>query len=129
MKRKSYSSDLYEQEWQHIVPLITTARAGKWPLVEVVNGILYRLKNECLWHDLPGDFPPWQTVYYHFKRWVNNGTWWKIYKYLISSRGKRVFYQKSTINASDGIVFDLAWMKDRRHIAHLASVRHAFSDT
>ncbi|WP_442939112.1 transposase [Nostoc sp.] len=29
------------------------------------NGILYQLKNGCNWQDLPKDFPPYSTVYWH----------------------------------------------------------------
>jgi len=35
-------------------------RQGKWPLVEVMNAILYVLKNGCVLRDLP----PWGTVYW-----------------------------------------------------------------
>jgi hypothetical protein len=123
MKRKSYSSDLCKRDWQHIAPLIIVARSGRWPSIEVVNGILYRLKNECLWHDLPGDFPPWQTVSYHFKKWVSDGTWQRIEEYLISYYGERVPYRKNRKSAVGKIVFDLGWMKDKRHITYLASVK------
>ncbi|MDR1503363.1 MAG: transposase [Prevotella sp.] len=29
----------------------------------MVNAIFYLTKNGCMWRDLPGEFPPWQTVY------------------------------------------------------------------
>lgn len=62
--RKRYSSDLSPRDWQRLEPLFVVARRGKWPLAEVVNAILYVLKNGCVWRDLPGDFPPWGTVYW-----------------------------------------------------------------
>jgi transposase len=57
--RKRYSSDLSARDWQRLKPLLRVRRRSKWPLVEVVNAVLYVLKNGCLWRDLPGDFPPW----------------------------------------------------------------------
>ena len=36
--------------------------------------LLYVLKNGCLWRDLPGDFPPWSTVYWYFAKWQREGT-------------------------------------------------------
>jgi transposase len=42
---------------------------------EIINAILYQLKNGCQWRDLPSDFPKWQTVYSQFRRWRLNGTW------------------------------------------------------
>ncbi|AWM34635.1 hypothetical protein DDQ68_18750 [Hymenobacter nivis] len=40
-------SDLGLADWQRTEPLITVRRRSKWPLLEVVNGILYVLKNGC----------------------------------------------------------------------------------
>ena len=42
---------------------------------EVVNAILYVLRNGVVWRALPHDFPPWQTVYHHFSAWRRDGTW------------------------------------------------------
>jgi transposase len=36
----------------------------KWELKEIVNAVLYVTKNGCIWRDVPGEFPPWQTVYW-----------------------------------------------------------------
>lgn len=50
-------------------------RKSKWDLYEIVNAILYLTKNGCMWRDLPGEFPPWQTVYWYYAKWVKDGTW------------------------------------------------------
>ena len=73
--RKRYSSDLLARDWQQLEPLLVVRRRGKWPLMEVVNAILYVLKNGCVWRDLPGDLPPWGTVYWYFGKWEADGTW------------------------------------------------------
>ena len=67
--RKRYSSDLPAREWQQLEPLLVVRRRGKWPLVEVVDALLYVLKNGCVWRDLPGDLPPWAAVYQQWTRW------------------------------------------------------------
>ena len=46
--RKRYRLDLSARDWQYLVPLLLVRRRGKWPLVEVVNAILYVLKNGCV---------------------------------------------------------------------------------
>ena len=46
--RKRYSSDLVARDWQQLEPLLVVRRRGKWPLAEVVNAILYVLKNGCV---------------------------------------------------------------------------------
>ena len=73
--RKRYSSGLSARDWQQLEPLLVVRRRGKWPLKEVVNAILYVLKNGCVWRDLPGDLPPWGTVYWYFGKWEADGTW------------------------------------------------------
>ena len=40
----------------------------------MVNAILYLLRTGCSWRQLPKDFPPWETVYWHFKRWRDDGS-------------------------------------------------------
>ena len=39
----------------------------------LVSAALYLVKTECQWRYLPRCFPPWQTVYYHFRRWQASG--------------------------------------------------------
>ena len=59
--------------------LIPPAKPGGRPrsaaLREVVNAILYVLRNGIVWRALPHDFPPWTTVYHYFRAWRLDGTW------------------------------------------------------
>lgn len=84
MRVKQYSSDLRDRDWQRLVPLLVVRRTSKWPLLDVVNAILYVLKNGCVWRDIPGDFPPWQTVYYYFAKWEKDGTWEQVNSCLVA---------------------------------------------
>jgi putative transposase len=83
MRLKKYSSDLSAKSWQVIEKLITVQRKSKWDLQEVVNAILYVTKNGCVWRDLPGEFAPWETVYWYFRKWVKDGTLKRISDSLI----------------------------------------------
>jgi transposase len=38
-----------------------------------VDAIAYVTRTGCSWRQLPCDFPPWQTVYWHFARWEDQG--------------------------------------------------------
>lgn len=69
--RKRYSSDLSARNWQRVEPLLQVRRS-KRPLVEVMTAGLYVLKNGCPWHDLPGDFLLWGTMYQHFSKLLPN---------------------------------------------------------
>ncbi|WP_440073855.1 IS5 family transposase [Streptosporangium sp. OZ121] len=48
-------------------------RPDKHPRREVVDAIMYVVRTGCAWRQLPADFPPWQTVYWHFVRWEDQG--------------------------------------------------------
>jgi putative transposase len=77
-KRKPYSSDLSDEQWDIIEPLIPENDGPgdnmHLELREVVNAVLYVTKNWIRWRDLPHDFPNYNSVYYHFNKWSRNGT-------------------------------------------------------
>ena len=68
-----YPSDLTDEQWALIEPLLPAPRTGgrpeKHPRRSIVDGILYVPRTGCAWRYLPADFPPWQTVYWYFKQW------------------------------------------------------------
>ena len=81
-----YPSDLTDEEWGHIEPLIPPARRGgrrrEVEVREVVNGLLYVLGTGCQWRYLPKDLPPRSTVFDYFCRWTQTGTLEKIHQVL-----------------------------------------------
>jgi transposase len=76
--RARYPSDVTDKQWLLIEPLLpppnTGGRPEKHPRREIVNAIFYVLRTGCAWRQLPHDLPPWQTVYWYFKRWRDDGT-------------------------------------------------------
>jgi transposase len=50
---------------------------------EAVNAMLYIAKTGCQWENLPGEFPNYQSVYYHYRKWCLNGTWEHINRALV----------------------------------------------
>ena len=77
MSRAFYDSDLTEQEWQMIEPLLpakkSVGRGREVDLRSVFNAIFYRADNGVKWRNLPKDFPAWQTVYSYFNSWSRFG--------------------------------------------------------
>lgn len=72
----SYSSSLSNAEWKvleprlnQILPKKKRTCPHKWSQREIIDAILYPLKDGCNWSDLPNDFPPYSTVYWHYKQW------------------------------------------------------------
>src|SRR3982751_1996181 len=76
--RKPYPSDLTDQQWEIIEPLIPVNRVGRPRTVnmrEVLNTIFYQAKSGCQWDMLPHDLLPKSTVYDYFSQWRDDGTW------------------------------------------------------
>jgi putative transposase len=91
--RKPYTTDLSDAEWSRLRSYLPTPKAGERPrthsLRDVLDAIFYVLKSGCTWRLLPHDFPPWSTVYYHFRRFRLNGLWSLILKVLHAAERKR----------------------------------------
>ena len=72
-RQQRYPSDLTNEQWALLEPLLPVPRTGgrpeKHPRRSVVDGVLYVVRTGCAWRYLPADFPPWQTVYWYFKQW------------------------------------------------------------
>ena len=83
-RRLTYTTDLTDEEWQLLEPLLPPAKAGgrprKYPLREVLNGIQYVLRSGCAWRLMPHDLPHWQTAYQTFRAWRQDGTWRRIHE-------------------------------------------------
>jgi len=73
-----YPSDLTDEEWSLIGPLIPPAKRGgnKRTVVEreVINGVMFILATGCQWAALPKDLPPRSTVNDYMRRWDEDGT-------------------------------------------------------
>ena len=79
--RKPYPSDLTDEQWAIIEPLIPVNRVGRprtKDMREVLNALFYLNRSGCQWDMLPHDLPAKSTVYDHFAQWKADGTWQKI---------------------------------------------------
>lgn len=81
-----YPSDLTDEEWCLIEPLIPPAKRGgnkrRVNMREVVNGLMYVLSTGCQWRAIPKDLPPRSTVYDYFDLWSWDGTLKRIHQAL-----------------------------------------------
>jgi putative transposase len=86
MKKKTYPSDLTDQEWKSIKNLIPPAKHGGRPrevnMRHILNAIFYVLRGGIAWRMLPKDFPPRGTVYHYFRQFRLDGTWQHIHDHL-----------------------------------------------
>src|SRR5215218_9280327 len=84
--RKTYPTDLSDTEWDRLKTRLPDAmlpgRLRAHSLRDIFDAIFYVLRSGCPWRMLPGDFPPWSTVYYHFRRFRLSGLWHRIFAIL-----------------------------------------------
>lgn len=80
--RKPYRTDLTDEQWAIIEPLIPPAKHGGRPrkvdMREVLNTLFYLDRTSCQWDMLPHDLLPKSTVYDYFCQWRDDGTWQRI---------------------------------------------------
>jgi transposase len=85
---RRYPSDLDDEEWAVLEPLLPPVRVGgrgRPPVHSrraIVNAILYLDRTGCAWRYLPKDFPPWRTIYGYFAAWRDDGTLQKVHDQL-----------------------------------------------
>ncbi|MFE2131790.1 transposase [Streptomyces sp. NPDC059466] len=66
-----YPSDLADEQWVLVEPLLPQARVGpkggrreRHLRRRIVDAIFYVVRTGCSWRQLPRDFTPWPTVYW-----------------------------------------------------------------
>ena len=103
MCHAAYPSDLTDEQWSIIKPMIPPADPGGRPrtvdMRAVINGVLYLNRTGCSWRMLPNDFPPWGTVHYYYRRFRLDGAWARIHDKL-RARVRRKAGRKPTPSAA-----------------------------
>src|SRR5437773_401743 len=79
---KEYPTNLTDEEWNQIKSLVPAPKSGlgkrgrpAHDRRNIVNAVFYVVRSGCAWRLLPGDFPPWQSVYGTFRLWSQDWTW------------------------------------------------------
>ena len=81
-KRKQYKTDLADERWALIEPVIAAWKAarpsvgghqGRYEMREIANALLYQGRTGCQWDLLPHDLPLRGAVMYYFTKWRDDG--------------------------------------------------------
>jgi putative transposase len=79
MEQAIYPSDLTDEEWQRLEPLVTRpirrGRPRKYSLRQILHAIFYVIRTGCQWRALPHDLPKWKTAHHYFRVWRLGGVW------------------------------------------------------
>jgi transposase len=83
--RKRYPSDLTDEQWALVAPLIPPAKQSQHggrprevDMRAVLNTLLYLNRSGCQWAMLPHDLLPKSTVDDYFAQWRDDGTWTRL---------------------------------------------------
>lgn len=85
MKKQHYSTNLTKAQWKVIKPLLPkeyTGRPRRISQHRILNALCFIVVSGVQWRLVPREFPHWQTVYYHFRRWSKRGDWKRIHHVL-----------------------------------------------
>ena len=135
MRTKPYSTDLSDEQWAILEPLLPArlpdGRPREVSLREVLNAIFYKLKHAVVWSDLPRDLPASGTVFDYYAAWTRSGLWETLNDALVgrcrqalgceAAPSIAVLDSQSVANASEGALggYDAAKQVEgiKRHIA------------
>lgn len=84
--RVSYPSDLTDAEWELLRPVFASedrpGRPASYERRRILDAIFYVVRGGAAWRMLPHDFPVWQNVYAHFRRWSATGRFERMHDLL-----------------------------------------------
>ena len=71
--RNKYPSDITRDQFGIVKPFLESATKATRPytydLYDIFCAILYVLREGCRWRAFPHDFPKWEVVYCHYRKW------------------------------------------------------------
>ena len=75
--RKKFTP-MTDSQWQTIEKIIGKQRKSKHNLRTIINAIFWLNYTGIQWREMKESYPPWKTVYYHFRQMKLNGIWEQI---------------------------------------------------
>ena len=90
MPHTPYPSDMSDEQWAHIMPLIPPPKSNfiiggrdrTTDMRAMINAILYLVRTGCPWSYLPKEYPPQGTVKSYYYSWTKTGAWQYIHDAL-----------------------------------------------
>ena len=96
MSEAVYPTDLTDSQWELLQELLPKPKSGPGkpgrPTINIrqaINGIMYVDKTGCQWRMLPREFGNWNSVYYYFKKWREDGVWASVMEALTRKERQR----------------------------------------
>ncbi len=77
---------LADEQWKRLKPMLPPRRPRGRPRADdrkTLSGILYALRTECRWQDVPQEYGSPTTYWRRLGAWEEDGTWEKIWRKLV----------------------------------------------
>jgi len=78
----TFPARLTDAEWAVLEPLVPANKPGgrppKYARRAILDAIVYAVRQGCTWRALPADLPHWNTAFWYFREWQQDGTWDRI---------------------------------------------------
>jgi transposase/heme-degrading monooxygenase HmoA len=89
-EERATSAPLTDEQWERIRPLLppTVQRRVGRPRANdrrALDGVLYVLRNDCRWRDLPRNYSSPVTCWRRFSEWEASGVWERIWQELLAT--------------------------------------------
>jgi transposase len=85
-------TDLTDRQWELLEPLLPRRNRLGRPRVDdrrTINRILYVLRTDCRWKDLPAEYSSPVTCWRRLNTWQEQGVWTKVLRVLLGQLHKR----------------------------------------
>ncbi len=83
---RNETENLTDAEWEMLQPVFAPegrpGRPGIYDRRRILDAIFYVVRGGGAWRMLPHDFPSWDNVYAHFRRWSDKGLFEKMHDLL-----------------------------------------------
>lgn len=87
--RRQRFTELTNSQWEIIKELVDNGRKRKHCLRTIINAILKMTRTGTQWRNLDQKYPPWESVYYYFRKWQKDGTWSIVLAYVVQKERLR----------------------------------------
>ncbi len=87
--------ELTDSQWEIIEKIIDSKRKRWHSLRTVCNAVLWIVYTGSQWRNLESKYPPWQSVYYYFRKWQKTGVWEQILDTVVVKERVRQLRQET----------------------------------